>query len=195
MDIHSPASDNIDQLRRIADANGVATGFWDWYGNWVGVGAPTLLKVLGALGLPLNESSTVGDVDHAMQLTEEREWRRTLPPTFSCFSPSSATGAGVELSATGSACGAALSSTESGPSTAWAAMGCAATQAVRATDMAASFSFLFVMIDGSFQMVSSLLRITTVPYNGHVSRHTILLPLYHFLVQVVKKKCVETHDL
>ena len=52
MDIHSPASDNIDQLRRIADANGVATGFWDWYGNWVGVGAPTLLKVLGALGLP-----------------------------------------------------------------------------------------------------------------------------------------------
>ena len=36
-------------------------------------------------------------------------------------------------------------------------------QAVRATDMAASFSFLFVMIDGSFQMVSSLLRITTVP--------------------------------
>ena len=84
-------------------------------------------------------------------------------PTFSCFSPSSATGAGVELSATGSACGAALSSAESGPSTAWAAMGCAATQAVRATDMAASFSFLFVMIDGSFQMVSSLLRITTVP--------------------------------
>ena len=82
MDIHSPASDNIDQLRRIADANGVATGFWDWYGNWVGVGAPTLLKVLGALGLPLNESSTVGDVDHAMQLTEEREWRRTLPPTI-----------------------------------------------------------------------------------------------------------------
>ena len=116
-------------------------------------------------------------------------------PASSCFSPSSATGAGVELSATGSACGAALSSTESGPSTAWAAMGCAATQAVRATDMAASFSFLFVMIDGSFQMVSSLLRITTVPYNGHVSRLAILLPLYHFLVQVVKKKCVETHDL
>ena len=116
-------------------------------------------------------------------------------PTSSCFSPSSATGAGVGLSATGSACGAALSSTESGPSTAWAAMGCAATQAVRATDMAASFSFLFVMIDGSFQMVSSLLRITTVPYNGHVSRFTILLPLYHFLVQVVKKKYVETHDL
>ena len=36
-------------------------------------------------------------------------------------------------------------------------------QAVRATDMAASFSFLFVMIDGSFQMVSSLLRIITIP--------------------------------
>ena len=71
----------------------------------------------------------------------------------------------------------------------------AATQAVRATDMAASFSFLFVMIDGSFQIVSSLLRITTVPYNGHISRLAILLPLYHFLVQVVKKKCVETHDL
>lgn len=82
MDIHAPASDNIDELRRIADANGVATGFWDWYGNWVGVSASTLLKVLGALGLPLDESSTVGDVHEAMCLTEEREWRRTLPPTI-----------------------------------------------------------------------------------------------------------------
>ena len=75
------------------------------------------------------------------------------------------------------------------------ARGWAATQAVSATDMAASFSFLFVMIDGSFQMVSSLLRITTVLYDGHISRLAILLPLYHFLVQVVKKKYVETHDL
>ena len=82
MDIHAPASDNIDELRRIADANGVATGFWDWYGNWVGVSASTLLKVLGALGLPLDESSTVGDVREALRLTEEREWRRTLPPTI-----------------------------------------------------------------------------------------------------------------
>ena len=82
MDIHAPASDNIDELRRIADANGVATGFWDWYGNWVGVSASTLLKVLGALGLPLDESSTVGDVHEAMRLTEEREWRRPLPPTI-----------------------------------------------------------------------------------------------------------------
>ena len=82
MDIHAPASDNIDELRRIADANGVATGFWDWYGNWVGVSASTLLKVLGALGLPLDESSTVGDVYEAQRLTEEREWRRTLPPTI-----------------------------------------------------------------------------------------------------------------
>ena len=82
MDIHAPASDNIDELRRVADANGVATGFWDWYGNWVGVSASTLLKVLGALGLPLDESSTVGDVHSALRLTEEREWRRTLPPTI-----------------------------------------------------------------------------------------------------------------
>ena len=83
----------------------------------------------------------------------------------SCFSslPSTSPSAVLPSTGAGSACGAALSSTESGPSTAWAAMGCAATQAVRATDMAASFSFLFVMIDGSFQMVSSLLRITTVP--------------------------------
>ena len=56
MTLPAPASDNIEQLRRLADANGVATGFWDWYGNWVGVGAHTLLKVLGALGLPLDES-------------------------------------------------------------------------------------------------------------------------------------------
>ena len=82
VDIHAPASDNIDELRRVADANGVATGFWDWYGNWVGVSASTLLKVLGALGLPLDESSSVGDVHSALRLTEEREWRRTLPPTI-----------------------------------------------------------------------------------------------------------------
>ena len=82
MDIHAPASDNIEELRRIADANGVATGFWDWYGNWVGVSASTLLKVLGALGLPLDESSTVGDVHEALRITDEREWRRTLPPTI-----------------------------------------------------------------------------------------------------------------
>ena len=82
MDIHAPASDNIDELRRIADANGVATGFWDWYGNWVGVSASTLLKVLGALGLPLDESSTVGDVHETLRITDEREWRRTLPPTI-----------------------------------------------------------------------------------------------------------------
>ena len=82
MDIHAPASDNIEELRRIADANGIATGFWNWYGDWVGVSASTLLKVLGALGLPLNESSTVGDVHEAQRLTEEREWRRTLPPTI-----------------------------------------------------------------------------------------------------------------
>lgn len=82
MDIHAPASDNIDELRSIADANGVATGFWDWYGNWVGISASTLLRVLGALGLPLDESSTVGDVHEALRLTEEREWRCTLPPTI-----------------------------------------------------------------------------------------------------------------
>lgn len=33
VDTHSPASDNIDLLRHVADVNGVATGFWDWYGN------------------------------------------------------------------------------------------------------------------------------------------------------------------
>ncbi len=82
MTLPAPASDNIEQLRRLADANGVATGFWDWYGNWVGVGAHTLLKVLGALGLPLDESSSTADVDDALRLTEERPWRRTLPPTI-----------------------------------------------------------------------------------------------------------------
>ena len=95
MDIHAPASDNIDELRRVADANGVATGFWDWYGNWVGVSASTLLKVLGALGLPLDESSTVGDVHEALRLTEEREWRRTddrRPPGWRLHVPSARAG-------------------------------------------------------------------------------------------------------
>ena len=79
MTLPAPASDNIEQLRRLADANGVATGFWDWYGNWVGVGAHTLLKVLGALGLPLDESSSRPSSPDRAEATSSPCTSRTAP--------------------------------------------------------------------------------------------------------------------
>lgn len=79
MDREAQAGTDMDLLRRLADANGVATGFWDWYGNRRDVSAESLLKVLGALGVDVTPDSTVGDVDAALARTEDDPWRQTLP--------------------------------------------------------------------------------------------------------------------
>ena len=82
MDTNAPASSDLDLLRYVADRNGVATGYWDWYGNWIDVSAESLLEVLRALGVPVSPESTVGDLREAARLVDEREWRQTLPPTI-----------------------------------------------------------------------------------------------------------------
>ena len=79
MDLAAPAHTEIDLLRSVAEANGVATHFWDWYGNLVDVEAASLLKVLHALGLPLDEDSTVHDLQRAIEFTEDQQWSTTLP--------------------------------------------------------------------------------------------------------------------
>ena len=82
MDTNAPASSDLGLLRYVADRNGVATGYWDWYGNWVDVSAESLLEVLHALGVPVSPESTIGDLHEAARLVDEREWRQTLPPTI-----------------------------------------------------------------------------------------------------------------
>ncbi|WP_026460982.1 4-alpha-glucanotransferase [Schaalia suimastitidis] len=81
MALNAPAGDDIELLRNLAQRNGVATGFWDWYGQRKDVSADSLLRVLQSLGLPVDPSSTVADVHVAMNETENNIWRATLPPT------------------------------------------------------------------------------------------------------------------
>lgn len=81
MDLHLRAETDMGSLRYLADLNGVATGFWDWYGNHKAVSAQSLLKVLHALGVEVDEDSTVGDVQVAIEETQARPWRRLLPAT------------------------------------------------------------------------------------------------------------------
>ena len=82
MDGQAPAATNMDLLRQLADANAVATGYWNWYGQWTLVEATTLLRVLQSLGVPVTPNATVDDVRAALEETENFHWRRTLPPTL-----------------------------------------------------------------------------------------------------------------
>ena len=70
MDTNAPASSDLGLLRYVADRNGVATGYWDWYGNWIDVSAESLLEVLRALGVPVSPESTVGDLREAARLAQ-----------------------------------------------------------------------------------------------------------------------------
>ncbi len=81
MEMSAPARDAVDQLRQLADINRVATGYWDWYGNYVEVAADSLISVLQALGEPISPESTVADVQQALKLAQERPWRTVIPPT------------------------------------------------------------------------------------------------------------------
>lgn len=78
----SLTAEDIDKLRQLADLNGVATGFWDWYGNRKDVSADSLLRVLQALGVEVDPSSQAHDIERALVETEDRHWRCTLPPTI-----------------------------------------------------------------------------------------------------------------
>jgi len=75
----APAAHDIEALRRLAEANGVSTGFWDWYGRRREVSAASLLTVLETLGVPVTSAATTDDVHVALAWTEDEEWRSTLP--------------------------------------------------------------------------------------------------------------------
>lgn len=82
MDYVTPAAEDIDGLRTLADKNGVSTFFWDWYGQRRDVSAHTLLEVLKSLGVGVGPESSVHDLHDALAEVENREWRRVLPATI-----------------------------------------------------------------------------------------------------------------
>lgn len=71
----------IDLLRQLADANGVATEFWDWSGTQRFAPASTLLEVLDVLGVPVTKDSGPDAIRAALVWTEDRPWKRVLPAT------------------------------------------------------------------------------------------------------------------
>ena len=72
---------NIDNLRRLADMNGVGTSYYGWSGEHEQVSALSLLKVLNAMGVDVRPGSTDEDVSRAIAAAEAAPWMRTLPAT------------------------------------------------------------------------------------------------------------------
>lgn len=68
-----------DDVRRLADAYGVATEYWDQAGTLVQVGESTVQAVLAALGL---DASTPEAIEAALEEKRLRDWRRMLSPVF-----------------------------------------------------------------------------------------------------------------
>jgi 4-alpha-glucanotransferase len=68
-------------LAELARALGVATEYWDWQGNHVIVGAPTISAVLEALGLDVSNDAAI---TRSLAVVADRAWRRTLPPIVVC---------------------------------------------------------------------------------------------------------------
>ncbi|KAB1652513.1 4-alpha-glucanotransferase [Pseudoclavibacter chungangensis] len=71
----SPTSESLAELAR---RNGVGTEYWDWTGTHVEVPASTLVAVLAALDIDASDDEAVA---RALVETDERAWRRVLPPT------------------------------------------------------------------------------------------------------------------
>lgn len=68
-----------EDVRRLADAYGVATEYWDQAGALVQVGAATVISVLDALGL---DTGSPEAIEAALEEKRLRDWRRMLPPVF-----------------------------------------------------------------------------------------------------------------
>jgi len=67
----------LAKLHRLAAAYGVGTSFTGWSGKPQEVAADTLVKVLGALGVPASTSELL---DSSLVEAELAPWRRMLPP-------------------------------------------------------------------------------------------------------------------
>ncbi|MGB4779505.1 4-alpha-glucanotransferase, partial [Microbacterium sp.] len=65
-------------LARLADAHGIATAYWSFFGDRVTVPASTLRAVLHAMNV---DASTDAAVSAALADAEDRGWRDLLPPS------------------------------------------------------------------------------------------------------------------
>jgi len=74
--------DHLDPtLRRLADAYGIATEFWDWQGRHILVSTETIRSVLAALGV---DAATSSAAEAALAEQHLAAWRRMLPPVVGC---------------------------------------------------------------------------------------------------------------
>ncbi len=71
-------TDLTPELRRLADAYGISTEFWDWQGRHVLVPAATIVRTLAALDV---DASTADAARRALEEFADAPWRRMLPPT------------------------------------------------------------------------------------------------------------------
>lgn len=65
-----------EELRELAEAHGVATGYTDFSGRWCHVPETTIRAVLGALDVPAHSSEEVAG---SLEELRDAEWRRVLP--------------------------------------------------------------------------------------------------------------------
>ena len=65
-----------EALVRLADAHGIATEYWSFFGERVHVPAPTLRAVLRAMGVAAETDAEVAD---ALAVADERPWLALLP--------------------------------------------------------------------------------------------------------------------
>lgn len=74
-DDHAPAS---ERLKRLAEAHGVSTEYWDYHGRLASPRRATLVAVLAALGVEAHDEE---EIEAALEEHDLAPWRRVLPPT------------------------------------------------------------------------------------------------------------------
>ena len=66
-------------LIRLAEAHGIATEFWSFFGDRVAVPAATVRSILAAMGVEAEDEAAV---ESALAFTAELPWRQLLPPSL-----------------------------------------------------------------------------------------------------------------
>ena len=67
-----------EALRRLAEAHGVSTEYWDYQGHYAAPSQETLEAVLAAMGV---RASTQEEIATSLKEVELAPWRRVLPPS------------------------------------------------------------------------------------------------------------------
>ncbi|OKL49350.1 4-alpha-glucanotransferase [Boudabousia marimammalium] len=78
---HDWDDDRLAALRQLADQYGIATDFWDFQGTHRFVSTDTIIKVLLALGVEIEQSMSADRIYQMIESAKLRQWRQVLPPT------------------------------------------------------------------------------------------------------------------